>query len=42
MDKFRADKDLNYQGNAAGLVDARVIEALRALVVAKKKTASRP
>src|SRR4051812_39731929 len=42
VDKFRADKDLNYQGNAAGLVDARLIDALRALVVAKKKTASRP
>src|SRR5712691_1646051 len=30
VDKFRADKNLNYQGNAAGLVDARLIDALRA------------
>src|SRR3954453_5030935 len=42
VDKFRADKDLNYQGNAAGLVDARLIDALLAVVAAKKKTASRP
>ena len=42
VDKFRADKDLNYQGNAAGLVDARLIEALRAAAFAKKKTAARP
>jgi uncharacterized Ntn-hydrolase superfamily protein len=38
VDKFRADKNLNYQGNAAGLVDARLIEVLRAAYVAKKKT----
>jgi uncharacterized Ntn-hydrolase superfamily protein len=37
VDKFRADKNLNYQGNAAGLVDARFIEALRAAYFAKKK-----
>src|SRR5262249_14943356 len=30
VDKFRADKGLNYQGNAPGLVDARLIDALRA------------
>jgi uncharacterized Ntn-hydrolase superfamily protein len=39
VDKFRADHNLNYQGNAAGLVDARLIEALRTTYVAKKKAA---
>src|SRR6476659_9832712 len=29
VDKFRADKSLNYQGNPPGLVDARFIDALR-------------
>ena len=38
VDRFRADQNLNYQGNAAGLVDGRLIEALRAAYVAKKKT----
>jgi uncharacterized Ntn-hydrolase superfamily protein len=38
VDKFRADRNLNYQGNAPGLVDARLVEALRAAYVAKKKT----
>jgi len=37
VDKFRADKALNYQGNPPGLVDARFIEALRAAYYAKKK-----
>ena len=37
VDKFRADRNLNYQGNAAGLVDARLIEALRAAYFQKKK-----
>jgi uncharacterized Ntn-hydrolase superfamily protein len=37
VDKFRADKALNYQGNAAGLVDARFIDALRTAYFAKKK-----
>jgi uncharacterized Ntn-hydrolase superfamily protein len=37
VDKFRADHNLNYQGNAAGLVDARFIDALRAAYVQKKK-----
>src|SRR5947207_10717070 len=41
VDKFRADKNLNYQGNAAGLVDARLIDALRAIYAAKKKAAGR-
>lgn len=30
VDKFRADKGLNYQGAPQGLVDARFVEALRA------------
>ena len=37
VDKFRADKALNYQGNPPGLVDARLIEALRAAYYAKRK-----
>jgi len=41
VDKFRKDKALDYQGNAPGLVDARMIEALRAAYFEKKKTAKR-
>ncbi len=37
VDKFRADRNLNYQGNAAGLVDDRLVEALRAAYLQKKK-----
>jgi uncharacterized Ntn-hydrolase superfamily protein len=37
VDKFRADKSLNFQGNPPGLVDARFIDALRAAYFAKKK-----
>jgi uncharacterized Ntn-hydrolase superfamily protein len=37
VDKFRADKGLNYQGNPAGLVDERFIEALRTAYYAKRK-----
>jgi hypothetical protein len=37
VDKFRTDKGLNYQGNPAGLVDARLVDALRAAYVAKKR-----
>ena len=37
VDKFRADKNLNYQGNPPGLVDARLVEALRAAYFAKTK-----
>ena len=37
VDKFRADKGLNYQGNPVGLVDARFVEALRAAYFAKRK-----
>ena len=37
VDKFRADKALTYQGNPAGLVDARFVEALRSAYFAKRK-----
>jgi uncharacterized Ntn-hydrolase superfamily protein len=37
VDKFRADKGLNYQGTPAGLVDARFIDALRADYFARRK-----
>ena len=39
VDKFRADRNLNFQGNAPGLVDGRFIEALRAAYFEKKKAA---
>ena len=39
VDKFRADRNLNYQGNPAGLVDARLVDALRAAYFEKKKAA---
>src|SRR5438552_1097552 len=41
VDKFRADRNLNYQGNAPGLVDARLIDALRAAYLDRKKTLKR-
>ena len=37
VDKFRADHKLNYQGNPAGLVDARLVDALKAAYHEKKK-----
>jgi len=37
VDKFRTDHNLNYQGNPAGLVDARLIDALRKAYFDKKK-----
>jgi uncharacterized Ntn-hydrolase superfamily protein len=37
VDKFRADKNLNYQGNPPGLVDARLVEALRTAYFARTK-----
>ena len=37
VDKFRAAQNLNYQGNPPGLVDARLIDALRAEYLKKKK-----
>jgi uncharacterized Ntn-hydrolase superfamily protein len=39
VDKFRADKQLNYQGNAPGLVDQRFVDALRAAYLDKRKAA---
>ena len=41
VDKFRADKNLNYQGDAPGLVDARLIDALRAAYFEKRKSTKR-
>ena len=38
VDKFRAAKGLDYQGNPPGLVDARLVDALRAAYFEKKKT----
>ncbi len=38
VDKFRADKQLNYQGNAPGLVDDRLVQALRSAWLEKKKS----
>jgi uncharacterized Ntn-hydrolase superfamily protein len=37
VDKLRADKNLNFQGNPAGLVDERFVAALRAAYYEKKK-----
>jgi uncharacterized Ntn-hydrolase superfamily protein len=37
VDKFRAEHNLNYQGNPAGLVDVRLVEALRKAYFDKKK-----
>src|SRR4029079_18086160 len=41
VDKFRTDRNLDYQGNAAGLVDARLIDALRAAYFEKKRSAAK-
>jgi uncharacterized Ntn-hydrolase superfamily protein len=38
VDKFRKDKSLDYQGDAPGLVDARLIDSLRAAYFDKKKS----
>lgn len=38
VDKFRADNGLDYPGNPVGLVDARLVEALRAAYFAKRKS----
>ena len=38
IDKFRADKKLNYQGNPPGLVDQRFVNALRAAYFEKRKS----
>jgi uncharacterized Ntn-hydrolase superfamily protein len=37
VDKFRADRNLNYQGNPPGLADARLIEALRAAYLERRR-----
>ena len=37
VDKFRAAHNLNYDGNPPGLVDARLIDALRTAYLRKKK-----
>jgi uncharacterized Ntn-hydrolase superfamily protein len=37
VDKFRADRGLDYQGNQPGLVDARLVDALRTAYIEKKK-----
>ncbi|MFN2444425.1 MAG: DUF1028 domain-containing protein [Vicinamibacterales bacterium] len=41
VDKFRADRGLDYAGNPPGLVDARLVNALRAAYIEKKASASR-
>jgi uncharacterized Ntn-hydrolase superfamily protein len=38
VDKFRADQKLDFQGNPSGLVDERLVQALRAAYFAKKKS----
>jgi len=37
VDRFRAEREMNYPGTPAGLVDARLIDALRAAYFAKLK-----
>jgi uncharacterized Ntn-hydrolase superfamily protein len=41
VDKFRREHDLDYQGDAPGLVDTRLIDALRTAYFEKKKGAKR-
>jgi uncharacterized Ntn-hydrolase superfamily protein len=41
VDKFRTEHDLNYQGDAAGLVDGRLIDALRTAYYARQKTTAK-
>jgi uncharacterized Ntn-hydrolase superfamily protein len=41
VDRFRADRHLNYQGNPAGLVDARLVDALRAAYFEKNKATAK-
>ena len=38
VDKFRADRSLNYQGNPAGLVDQKFVDALKTAYLEKRKT----
>jgi uncharacterized Ntn-hydrolase superfamily protein len=42
VDKYRADRKLNYQGNPPGLVDARLLEALRADYLEKRRVLRAP
>lgn len=37
VDKYRTDNKLNYQGNAPGLVDERLVASLKAAYLAKQK-----
>jgi uncharacterized Ntn-hydrolase superfamily protein len=37
VDKYRNDNKLNYQGNAPGLVDQRLVDALKAAYLEKRK-----
>jgi uncharacterized Ntn-hydrolase superfamily protein len=41
VDKFRADRSINYQGNPPGLADARLVEALRAAYLEKKRSTAK-
>jgi hypothetical protein len=41
VDKFRADRGLNYQGTPPGLVDARMVDALRSAYIDKKRGAAK-
>lgn len=41
VDKFRADKKLNYAGNPPGLVDQRFVDAVRAAYFEKRKSGSK-
>jgi len=41
VDKFRKDRNLDYQGDAPGLVDARLIDALRSAYFEKRKSSKR-
>ena len=42
VDKFRAARGLDYAGNPAGLVDGRLVEALKAAYLEKKRNAPKP
>ncbi len=41
VDKFRADHGLDYQGDAVGLVDARLVDALRQAIIEKAQSRRR-
>jgi hypothetical protein len=41
VEKFRTDHNLDYQGDPPGLVDARLINALRSAYFEKKKSAAK-